>query len=89
MFSTINLFAGITKGKFQISVDTPSRYGTFTYELDDVKGMVELIKPFFTDGWKIEFFTSSSVDFPEEDGAPEGFNAREVLGKVFSLAKYV
>ena len=37
----------------------------------------------------IEFFTSSSVDFPEEDGAPEGFNAREVLGKVFSLAKNV
>ena len=89
MFSTINLFAGITEGKFQISVDTPSRYGTFTYELNDVKGMVELIKPFFTDGWKIEFFTSSSVDFPEEDGAPKGFDAREVLSKVFSLAKNV
>jgi len=86
MFSTINLFAGITEGKFQISVDTPSRYGTFTYELNDVKGMVDLIKPFTKDGWKLQLMTSSSIDFPEEEGAPEDFNARKVIDEVFSIA---
>ena len=30
--------------------------------------------------------TSSSIDFPEDDGAPEGFDAREKLGQAMQLA---
>jgi hypothetical protein len=30
--------------------------------------------------------TSSSIDFPEDDGAPEGFDARAPLGRAMQLA---
>jgi hypothetical protein len=30
--------------------------------------------------------TSSSIDFPEEDGAPKGFDARAILSQALHLA---
>ena len=36
---------------------------------------------------KSSLATSSSIDFPEEDGAPEGFDARAILGKALQLAR--
>jgi hypothetical protein len=84
MFDTIHIIASIVKGEFNITVDTPSRYGVFNFALDDIDGMVDLIKPFTKDGWKLQLMTSSSIDFPEEEGAPEGFNARSVLHEVFN-----
>ena len=84
MFDTIHIIASIVKGEFNITVDTPSRYGVFNFALDDIDGMVNLIKPFTKDGWKLQLMTSSSIDFPEEDGAPAGFYARSVLHEVFN-----
>jgi|TARA_B100000959_G_C14626881_1_gene478582 hypothetical protein len=83
MFDTIHIITSIVKGEFNITVDTPARYGVFNFALDDIDGMVNLIKPFTEDGWKLQLMTSSSIDFPEEYDAPEGFNARKVLDEVF------
>ena len=74
MFNTIHIITSIVKGEFNITVDTPSRYGVFNFALNDIDGMVDLIKPFTKDGWKLQLMTSSSIDFPEEDGAPEVFS---------------
>tara|TARA_B100000029_G_scaffold434712_1_gene448288 strand:- start:317 stop:583 length:267 start_codon:yes stop_codon:yes gene_type:complete len=87
MFDTIHIITSIVKGEFNITVDTPSRYGVFNFALNDIDGMAKLIKPFIEAGWKLQLMTSSTIDFPEEYGAPEGFNARKVLGKVFDKAK--
>ena len=46
MFDTIHIIASIVKGEFNITVDTPSRYGVFYFALNDIDGMVNLIKPF-------------------------------------------
>ena len=81
------LFVGIVNGKFEIHAENTDRedgyLDTDTFELDDVAGLARFIKPFR----KNTLATSSSIDFPEEDGAPEGFDARAVLGKALQLAK--
>jgi hypothetical protein len=75
------LFAGIVNGKFEIHVDTPTTVGMETFELDDVAGIAKFIKPFT----KTTLATSSSIDYPEDDGAPEGFDARAVLEQALQL----
>ena len=85
--SQIFLFVGIVNGKFEIHAENTDRedgyLDTDTFELDDVAGLARFIKPFR----KNTLATSSSIDFPEEDGAPDGFDARAVLGKALQLAK--
>ena len=85
--SQIFLFVGIVNGKFEIHAENTDRedgkMDADTFELDDVAGLARFIKPFR----KNTLATSSSIDFPEEDGAPEGFDARAVLGKALQLAK--
>jgi len=85
--SQIFLFVGIVNGKFEIHAENTDRedgyLDTDTFELDDVAGLAGFIKPFR----KSSLATSSSIDFPEEDGAPEGFDARAVLGKALQLAR--
>jgi len=77
------LFAGIVNGKFEIHVDTPTTFGMNRFGLNDVAGIAEFIKPFNL----TTLATSSSIDFPEEDGAPEGFDARAVLDQALKLAR--
>ena len=81
----IFLFVGIVNGKFEIHAENTDtdKMDTDTFELDDVAGLARFIKPFR----KSTLATSSSIDFPEEDGAPEGFDARAVLGKALQLAR--
>ena len=83
----IFLFVGIVNGKFEIHAENTDRedgyLDTDTFELDDVAGLAGFIRPFR----KSSLATSSSIDFPEEDGAPEGFDARAVLSQALQLAK--
>ena len=85
--SQIFLFVGIVNGKFEIHAENTDRedgkMDADTFELDDVAGLARFIKPFR----KNTLATSSSIDFPEEDGAPEGFDARAVLGQALQLAR--
>ena len=80
------LFVGIVNGKFEIHAENTDRedgyLDTDTFELNDVAGLARFIKPFR----KNTLATSSSIDFPEEDGAPEGFDARAVLSQALQLA---
>ena len=81
------LFVGIVNGKFEIHAENTDRedgkMDADTFELDDVAGLARFIKPFR----KNTLATSSSIDFPEEDGAPEGFDARAVLKQALQLAR--
>ena len=77
------LFVGIVNGKFEIHAENTDRGWIDTFELDDVAGLARFIKPFR----KSTLATSSSIDFPEEDGAPEGFDAHAVLSQALHLAK--
>ena len=77
------LFAGIVNGKFEIHAENTDRGWIDTFELDDVAGLARFIKPFR----KSTLATSSSIDFPEEDGAPEGFDAHAVLSQALHLAR--
>ena len=72
--SQIFLFVGIVNGKFEINAENTDtdKMDADTFELDDVAGLARFIKPFR----KNTLATSSSIDYPEDDGAPEGFDAR-------------
>mgnify|MGYP001025369524 FL=1 len=77
------IFASINNAKFNINVDT--KFATYKkdFKLDDVSAMARFLKQFKK---QTHIATSSSIDFPEEDGAPEGFDAREKLGQAMQLA---
>lgn len=62
----------IEKGKWEITLDDGSKH---TYRLRDKKGLRDL----FESRRISEVMCSSSVDFPEDSGAPKGFNAHRVL----------
>jgi len=79
MEQTQTLFAGIVQGKFEIH----SVLGKNTFELNDVAGLARFINLFKK---HTTLATSSSIDFPEEDGAPKGFDARAILSQALHLA---
>jgi|TARA_B110000495_G_C23031800_1_gene614760 hypothetical protein len=83
--SQIFLFVGIVNGKFEIHAENTDtdKMDADTFELDDVAGLARFIKPFR----KNTLATSSSIDYPEDDGAPEGFDARVVLEQALHLAR--
>jgi hypothetical protein len=83
--SQIFLFVGIVNGKFEIHAENTDtdKMDADTFELDDVAGLARFIKPFR----KNTLATSSSIDYPEDDGAPEGFDARVVLKQALHLAR--
>ena len=57
---------------------------TFVYfKLNDIDKMARFLKQFKK---QTHIATSSSIDFPEDDGAPEGFDARAPLGRAMQLA---
>jgi len=76
------IFASIDNAKFSIKVDTKfASYGE-KFKLDDVDGMASFLKQFR----KADVYGSSSIDFPEEDGAPENYDAHECLQQAIQLA---
>ena len=52
------------------------------FALEDTERMGLYLRQFQTQS----VATSSSIDFPEDDGAPEGFDAREKLGNAMQFA---
>ena len=84
------IFASIDNGRFKISVtDQDSAWSRpflehcKTFALDEVDKMARFLKQFKK---QTSIATSSSIDFPENDGAPKGFNARVILGQAMQLA---
>ena len=77
------MFASIDNGKFKIKTETDFATYSKTFKLDDVDKMARFFKQFKK---QTHIATSSSIDFPEDDGAPEGFDARAKLGQAMQLA---
>ena len=77
------MFASIENGKFKIKVEREFATYSKTFKLNDVDKMARFLKQF---NKQTSIATSSSIDFPEDDGAPEGFDARAPLGRAMQLA---
>ena len=69
--------------EFKIKTETDFATYSKTFKLDDVDKMARFFKQFKK---QTHIATSSSIDFPEDDGAPEGFDARAKLGQAMQLA---
>jgi hypothetical protein len=71
----MRLYISVSNGKFEF-IDFDQKHETVaTFELTDIEGM----RQFFRDNRCASIQCSSSVDFPEDDGAPEGFDANAAL----------
>ena len=77
------IFASIENAKFKIQVEGDGVEGQKRFKLEDINAIARFLKQFKKQS---HIATSSSIDFPEEDGAPEGFDAREKLGQAMQLA---
>ena len=80
------IFASIQNAMFKLQVEGKNVHGPFKmqadFALEDTERMGLYLRQFQTQS----VATSSSIDFPEEDGAPEGFDAREKLGNAMQFA---
>jgi len=81
------IFASIQNAMFKLQVEGKNVHGPFKmqadFALEDTERMGLYLRQFKK---QTHIATSSSIDFPEDDGAPEGFDARKVLGKAMQLA---
>jgi hypothetical protein len=72
-------FVSIDGGNWRIALDNDDE---FIIALDDTTGLQEFFRTRRIDA----VMCSSSVDFPEDSGAPEGFDARAVLAEALNWA---
>ncbi len=77
------IFASIQNALFKIQVEGDNIEGQKYFKLDDVDAIARYLKQFKQQN---SIATSSSIDFPEEDGAPKDFDARATLQKAMNLA---
>lgn len=87
MIRPLSIIIGIEDGAWRISSSrgTKGRWVTERVALDDVEGLRKKLLQYADENGVIPcpVMHSSSLDFPEEDGAPEGFDPYTVLDQVF------
>jgi hypothetical protein len=72
----MRLYISVSDGKFKFMDMSESHdHVVGTFELTDIEGM----RKFFKENRPESVMCSSSVDWPEDDGAPEGFDANAAL----------
>lgn len=74
------IIIGIRNGKWRI--EAPDDKGS-TFELDDAAGLRKFFREFLGEDGEAEvpILSSSSLNWPEEGGAPEDFDAHGFLAK--------
>ena len=80
------IFASIQNAMFKLQVEGKNVHGPFKMQADFALEDTERMGLHLRQFQKQSVATSSSIDFPEEDGAPEGFDAREKLGNAMQFA---
>ena len=80
------IFASIQNAMFKLQVEGKNVHGPFKMQADFALEDTERMGLYLSQFQKQSVATSSSIDFPEEDGAPEGFDAREKLGNAMQFA---
>ena len=80
------IFASIQNAMFKLQVEGKNVHGPFKMQADFALEDTERMGLYPRQFQKQSVATSSSIDFPEEDGAPEGFDAREKLGNAMQFA---
>ena len=78
------VFAGIVEGCLEMKVDDDHFHYVIKVPLDE-RGLTALGR-FCAEHKITACMCSSSIDFPEEDGAPEGFDAHEFLDSALKFA---
>jgi len=78
------MFVTVKQGEFEVRGDDDFEGNRFAPTREGLRGMAI----YFAERNAPEsVMCSSSCDFPEEDGMPEGFDAREFIGIAIALAK--
>lgn len=90
--ATSRVVIGIRQGQWTVTswrADSPAEGTTEVVALDDLKGLHANLLQYADSSGTIPcpVLHSSSVDFPQDDGAPEGFDAYAALHKVFYEAE--
>ena len=80
------IFASIQNAMFKLQVEGKNVHGPFKMQADFALEDTERMGLYLRQFQKQSVATSSSIDFPEEDGAPEGFDAREKLRNAMQFA---
>jgi len=80
----MRVFATIVKGSLEMSHSEGVYSHKITVPLDE-RGLAALGR-FCAEHKITSCMCSSSIDFPEEDGAPEGFDAHEFLDSALKFA---
>ena len=80
------IFASIQNAMFKLQVEGKNVHGPFKMQADFALEDTERMGLYLRQFQEQAVWTSSSIDFPEEDGAPEGFDAREKLGNAMQFA---
>ena len=80
------IFASIQDAMFKLQVEGKNVHGPFKMQADFALEDTERMGLYLRQFQEQAVWTSSSIDFPEEDGAPEGFDAREKLENAMQFA---
>ena len=80
------IFASIQNAMFKLQVEGKNVHGPFKMQADFALEDTERMGLYLRQFQEQAVWTSSSIDFPEEDGAPEGFDARKKLENAMQFA---